>query len=351
MKKVLVVNDSALMRRIECDIINSDPDFQVIDVSLNIDDAYDKIKQNKYDIVVLEMVLRGADGLDLLRRLKDEQIHITVIAVSTPIREDAGETLRALEMGAYDFVARPARPISVSDDFGKHLLRVMHNSFSEKPRTAVKRERPAEQSGENAVTKPERKNEKPEIVALACSTGGPQALYTMIPMLPKEIDVPIVIVQHMPTGFTEALSNRLNELSRINVKEAEDGDILQPGWIYIAPGGKHMEIIENQNKQACVSVNKKPPVNSLRPCADVMYESLIHTHYKNILCVVLTGMGADGTKGIIELGRQKNVYVITESQESCVVYGMPKSLEQKGLSDETFPIEKISEAIVKKLGG
>lgn len=351
MKKILVVNDSALMRRIVCDIINSDPDFQVIDVSLNIDDAYDKIVQNKYDMVVLEMVLRGDDGLQLLRRLQDRQIHIKVIAVSTPIREDAGEALQALEMGAYDFVVRPAKLAGVSDDFGKHLLRVMHNGLAEPARTLTAKKMVSTDLPAKTNQDKSKENKKPELVALACSTGGPQALYTMIPMLPGKLDVPIVIVQHMPAGFTEALSNRLNELSRVHVKEAEYGDVLQPGWVYIAPGGKHIEIVENQKNQACVSVNKNPPVNSLRPCADVMYRSLIKTHYENILCVVLTGMGADGTQGIAELGRHKNVYVITESQESCVVYGMPKSLEQKGLSDETFPIQKISEAIVRKLGG
>lgn len=192
---------------------------------------------------------------------------------------------------------------------------------------------------------------RPELIAVACSTGGPQALYTMIPMLPKEIGVPIVIVQHMPSGFTAALAERLNQLSHLHVKEAEDGDVLQNGWVYVAPGGKHMEIVENLKKQPCVHISRRPPVNSLRPCADVMYESLINTSYQDVLCVVLTGMGSDGTRGIQELKKHKRLHVITESQESCVVYGMPKSLDQKGLADETFPIQSISEAIMKRLGG
>ncbi len=190
-----------------------------------------------------------------------------------------------------------------------------------------------------------------KLIALACSTGGPQALHVMVPMLPEDLSVPMVLVQHMPEGFTEALAERLDQSSKVHVKEAAEGDVLQPGWIYIAPGGKHMKICENQKNQAFVRISDDPPVNSLRPCADVMYDSLQNSSYDEIICVVLTGMGSDGTKGIAALKKHKRIYCISESEETCVVYGMPKSIANNHLSDEVVPINKVAEAIVKKLGG
>ena len=172
----------------------------------------------------------------------------------------------------------------------------------------------------------------------------------MMPMIPADIGVPIVLVQHMPAGFTDALARRLDQTCAVHVKEAKDQDVLEPGCVYIAPGGKHMEIKQNANKEAYVSINDKPPINSLKPCADVMYESLIHSDYAEIICVVLTGMGMDGTKGITALSKHKKIYVITESQDTCVVYGMPKSIVNHGLADKTVPINQIADAIIQKLG-
>lgn len=354
MRKILVVDNSALMRRILCDIINSDSDFHVVDVSMDGEDAYNKILSNTYDLVVMEMLLPRMDGLTILKRLREHRSVCKIIAVSTAIREEAEETLKALEYGAYDFVSRPVRLSGEYDDFASHLLRVMHNAFMEqkaKPDpTPVPTVVPKKVQVMDTVPKKVKACGKPELVFIASSTGGPQALNTVISGLTASVDVPIVVVQHMPKGFTAALAERLDQLSPLHVKEAAEGDVLQPGWVYIAPGGYHLLIAENLNKQAYLSVNKQPPVNSLRPCADVTMESLNRTSFHNILCVVLTGMGADATKGIQDIREQKNLYVITESQETCVVYGMPRSVEQNKLSNESAPIDKISEAIIKKLG-
>ena len=354
MRKILVVDNSALMRRFLCDIINSDSDFHVVDVSMDGEDAYNKILSNSYDLVVMEMLLPGMDGLAVLKKLQENKKTCKIIAVSTAIREEAKETLLALEYGAYDFVSRPVRINQAYDDFSAHLLRVMHNALSDrvvKPQ-AVSPELtlPEKKSEKMAPPKREKVGSKPELVFIASSTGGPQALNTVIAGLPDSVDVPILVVQHMPKGFTAALAERLDQHSALHVKEAEEGDVLQPGWVYIAPGGYHMLITENHNKQTCLSVNKQPPVNSLRPCADVTMESLNQTSYHNILCVVLTGMGADATKGLQVLQGQKELYVITESRETCVVYGMPRSVVQNNLSNESVPIDKVSEAIIKKLG-
>ena len=332
MLKILVVDNSALMRSALRDIINSDKAFHIIDMSQNGEDAYNKIKKTKFDLVVMELRLPGMDGLQVLEKLRADGDDTKVVVICTSIKEEVEVAMRALELGAYDFVERSAKINGASGSFAKNLLTAMHTAVENKPKHKA------------------TFSDKPELIALACSTGGPNALHTMLPMLPKNLSAPLVLVQHMPPGFTAALANRLNKICAVAVKEAEDGEILKPGCVYIAPGGRHMEIKECGNHKACISINDLPPINNLRPCADLMYKSLVKTSYQNILCVVLTGMGSDGTKGILELQKHKNLYVITESKETCVVYGMPKSIVQKDLAAETVPIYKISDAIIKKTG-
>lgn len=359
MLKILIADNCALMRSTLRDIINADKAFHVIDMCLNGEDAYSKIKRTEFDLVVMEMDLPGMSGLQVLEKLQADGDKTKVVAISTATREEAKETMRALELGAYDFVARPAQIHETSECFARNLLEAMHGAADAVPKhvaprgvvpKAVAIQRVAPATEPKLSLRPSKKFGKPDIVALACSTGGPRALHMLLPMLPKDFALPIVMVQHMPEGFTEALAERLNEKCAIEVKEACDGELIRAGCVYIAPGGRHMEITENNNKQACVCISDTPPVNSLRPCADLMYKSLAKTSYQNILCVVLTGMGSDGTQGIMELQKHKNVYVISESKKTCAVYGMPKSIEKNELADETLPIHRISDAIIKKMG-
>lgn len=367
MQKVLVVDNSALMRRNYCDIINADKDFHVVDMSINGEDAYNKIHKNSYDVVILGMTSPRVDGVGLLRQLQEEQIAITVILISTTLPEDMERVRQAMSLGAYDYVCRLTRFNGVSDDFARDLLQSMRCAMEGKrapqhtsevaDRVSRLTQRTMDTLSSVDVQRPAVKTVPPRkvsgrkrLIALACSTGGPQALQLMMPMIPADIGVPIVLVQHMPAGFTDALARRLDQTCAVHVKEAKDQDVLEPGCVYIAPGGKHMEIKQNANKEAYVSINDKPPINSLKPCADVMYESLIHSDYAEIICVVLTGMGMDGTKGITALSKHKKIYVITESQDTCVVYGMPKSIVNHGLADKTVPINQIADAIIQKLG-
>jgi two-component system chemotaxis response regulator CheB len=155
----------------------------------------------------------------------------------------------------------------------------------------------------------------------------------------------------MPEGFTASLAARLDQISAVHVKEAEDGEFFKPGWVYITPGGKHMEICEDGSKAAYCHLDDSPPVNSLKPCADVMYKSLKDSSFDEIICVVLTGMGADGSEGIKYLNQYKKTYVISQEASTCVVYGMPKAVEQGGLSNEVAPLKSVANSIVKRLGG
>ncbi len=188
-----------------------------------------------------------------------------------------------------------------------------------------------------------------KVVAIASSTGGPKALQAVITKLPAKLNAPIVIVQHMPPGFTASLAERLNTLSELSVKEAKEGDVLTAGSVYIAKGGKHLNIRYSGNRHV-VYYTDEPNREGVKPCANYMYESLSESRYGEIVCVVMTGMGADGTKGITYLKKQKKTHVIAQEEESCAVYGMPKNIVNAGLSDQIVSLERIAQEIITNVG-
>lgn len=351
-KNILVVDDSALMRKVICDIINADSNFEATDTSRNGKDALEKLRVKKYDGVVLDVNMPVMDGLQLLEMLQKEKIVATIIMVSTLTTKDADVTIRTMELGAVDFVTKPENIIEAKGrDFSERLLVVLNavirtgnlnrnvTTFP-KPDHVVRVER--------SSTPVARGNRK--LVALASSTGGPKALQSVVPFLPKNMDCPMVIVQHMPAGFTKSMANRLNELSEVQVKEAEDGDILKKGWVYIAPGGNHFRVITTPDGSHKIKLSQEAPISGLRPCADIMYKSLEDSKFDNITCVVLTGMGSDGTRGIVGLKEKKPVYTISQNMETCVVYGMPKAIAESGVVDEVVSLENVAKTIIKNVG-
>ena len=376
-KNILVVDDSALMRRVICDIINSDSNFQAKDTCRDGLEAYERLKTTTYDGVVLDVNMPRMDGLQLLEKLQEDNIKANVIMVSTLTTKDAEVTILALERGAIDFVTKPtAIAEAKGEDFKKKVLEVLNavlnsRQFVRTPvRTTSTAARPARTGqtvasgstvggpGIQDTVKPSasanfkrlKATGKNKLVALACSTGGPKALQSVIPFLPKNLDAPMVLVQHMPAGFTKSMADRLNEVSPIAVKEAEDGDKLEKGQIYVAPGGKHMEVVKCADGSHKISLNNMPAIGGLRPCANITYDSLSKSGFDEIVCVVLTGMGADGTNGILSLGHHKPIHVISQSAETCIVYGMPKAIEESGVVDDVVPLEKVAETIVKNVG-
>ncbi|MCI7129210.1 MAG: chemotaxis-specific protein-glutamate methyltransferase CheB [Lachnospiraceae bacterium] len=362
-KNILVVDDSALMRRVICDIINSDNRFQAIDTCCDGLQAYEKLKTKRYDAVLLDVYMPRMDGLQLLERIQTEHIEATVIMVSTLTTEDASVTVRAMELGAVDFVTKPENIIEAKGhDFRKRLLdmiqAVLHMDEPQIRATAV-RERTRPTASVMVAPKsdgtPRRRMPAPRrgcnrIVALACSTGGPKALHTVLPALDPGMDAPMVLVQHMPTGFTKSLADRLNELSKVTVKEAEEGETLEKGVVYIAPGGRHLEVVCGANGSHKVHLSDAPAIGGLKPCANIMYQSLKNSRYDEITCVVLTGMGADGTAGIEQLDKSKPIHVIAQNAQTCVVYGMPRAVAEAGLVDEVVPLESIANTIIKNVG-
>ena len=350
-KNILVVDDSALMRRVICDIINSDETFQAIDTCRDGLDALEKLRAKRYDGVVLDVNMPRMDGLALLEQLQKERIRATVIMVSTTTTKDAEVTMLAMERGAVDFVTKPTNVIEAKGDvFKTKLLGVLNAVLKTQKMILGSRQSDAlEKVVLRRSTETIRSRNK--LVALACSTGGPKALQSVIPYLPENLDAPMILVQHMPAGFTKSMADRLNEVSQIHVKEAEDGDVLKKGTVYIAPGGKHMEIKKSPDGSHKIRLNDElPPIGGLKPCADITYDSLRTCGYDQIVCVVLTGMGADGTKGIKSLAKSKPVYVISQNAETCVVYGMPKSIAETGLVNEVVPLTQVAQTITKNVG-
>lgn len=363
--KILVVDDSALMRRVICDIIISDSRFEVTGTAKNGAEAFELLLDNKYDVVVCDINMPKMTGLELLEQLQKYKIKAKVVMVSTLTKDGAKETILALELGAFDFVTKPENFIEAkSDNFKQKLMTVLEVaadvSIEKKTQaivrptvTAIKTVEKLAEAAPSMTRKPIIKSSTisslNKIVALACSTGGPKSLQSVIPLLPADLNAAVLIVQHMPAGFTNSLAQRLDEMSKIKVKESTDGELIQKGCVYIAPGGFHMKAIKEGSNHR-IKLTQEDPIGGLRPCANLMYESLINSGFDEIVCVVLTGMGGDGTIGIKKLSNSKPVYVIAQDEKTCVVYGMPKTIAEAGLVDEVVSLGDVSQTITKNVG-
>ena len=380
-KKFLIIDDSALMRRVMFDIITKNSEYEVVDVASNGMEGLDKIvsRPGYYDLILLDINMPKMNGLEMLEALAKHRVKETVVVVSTVAKEGAKETLKALELGAMDFVTKPENFYEVKGEgFRDNILNLIEcvcgqdynkskvytaPSPAQAPKTtsnvAIPSPRPvvpvigntSTQEVENTVKGAANvKPGKTKLVALACSTGGPKSLQQVIPFLPANLDAPVVMVQHMPKGFTESLAARLDGLGEIKVHEAKNGDLVEKGHVYIAPGGMHIRV-EKKGSQHFIRYEDVPPVDGLKPCANIMYRSLLSCDYDEITCVVLTGMGADGTAGIKELAASgQKIHVIGQDKDSCVVYGMPRALAEAGLTNEVVPLNKITQSIIKNVG-
>ena len=186
--------------------------------------------------------------------------------------------------------------------------------------------------------------------AISSSTGGPKSLQSVIPLLPADLDAPVLVVQHMPAGFTASLAERLDNLSQIHVKEAAEGEELKKGWVYIAMGGKHLHVVTSPAGRHTLHLSEEPYREGVRPCANYMYESLQDSRFDTVVCAVMTGMGADGTEGIGKLRTSRKTYVIAQDQETSIVFGMPKSIIAAGLADQVVPLDQIAQEIILHVG-
>lgn len=351
-KKALVIDDSALMRRVISDIINKETMLAVEDTVSNGKEALDILLQGKrYDIILVDINMPEMDGIQFLKELNRYHIQIPVLVVSSIASQSASETIEALALGAFDFVKKPsgAQGRDDIDDFKKHLLLRVYLALG----LLEDKETDLTDLPGRRVERPVVKRKKTiskRLVVIASSTGGPRALQSVIPYFPADFPYPVIVIQHMPSGFTDSLAERLDSISPLRVKEAQDGERIEVGTVYIAQGGKQCELLEKGTGEFFLSEKDKPARKGLKPCADIFLESLVDTSLDNFVCGVLTGMGSDACKGIQFVKKYKKMKVVAQNAETCVVYGMPRAAAEAGIVNEVVPLEEVANAMIKQLG-
>jgi two-component system chemotaxis response regulator CheB len=339
--RVLIVDDSAFMRKVIGDILNADPSIDVVGRARNGREAMDVLKELSPDVVTLDVEMPGKSGLEVLKDIMAVK-PLPVVMVSSLTRQGANETMQALDSGAVDFVTKPSGTISLDmDKVGDELRRKVIAAS----RASLRGRAPRFGVGVNNASPPPQAHRegvlrKTELLVVAASTGGPMALQEVIPGLSKDFRLPVLIVQHMPPGFTSSFAFRLNERSQLTVIEGCDEMPVRKGTVIVAPGGYHL-IVEKKGASLVCRLTETPPVRSVRPSADVLFTSVAEVVGGNVLTLVLTGMGKDGLDGSRRL-REKGAYVIAESKETSVIYGMPGAVIGAGLADEVLPLYSIA---------
>ena len=377
MIKILVVDDSAFMRKVLSDLFKSQPDFEVVDIGRNGAEAVEKVKQHSPDVVTLDVEMPVMDGLTALEQIMSVK-PTPVVMVSSLTKAGADATIKALSLGAVDFVAKSAGSISRIDEIEKDLLQKCREaagvSGSRLRVGTVPIIKPVKLPERTPAVVPEKVSVSERtlgidrlapnvakttaisgvddwIVAIGTSTGGPRALQEVLTRLPGSLPCPTVVVQHMPPGFTKSLAERLNSLSELTVKEAADNDKLSAGTVYIAPGDFHLTLRRDASG-TYVKLNKDPAIGGLRPAVDPMMVSVAETYGTKTVGVILTGMGHDGAKGMQAIKRLHG-RTIAEDQSTSVVFGMPKAAIEVGAVDTVLPLPQVAEGIVQclKKGG
>lgn len=351
--RTLIVDDTVIWRKILSDSLSSFPEIEVIGTASNGEIGLRKISNQKPDLVFLDVHMPEMNGIELLKRLNESFPDISVIMMSTDASSSTKATIEALQLGAIDFICKPSdsdlqKNIEHLKNDIKAILRLLEvrHFTSKKINVSIQSKsvvtcKTNEQTPKTLAIVNKEKIKNFAICVIGVSTGGPDALNKLIPAIPGTFPLPILLVQHMPPLFTKSLAESLNKKSQLSVKEGVENDDIVPGTVYIAPGGKHMILRMLQGKPV-IGLNDEPPENSCRPSVDVLFRS-VAAHYNNfgVLAVILTGMGSDGLNGVRSLKRNK-CFCITQSESTCVVYGMPRAVDEANLSDLSSPIDSIA---------
>ncbi|MBU6081055.1 MULTISPECIES: protein-glutamate methylesterase/protein-glutamine glutaminase [Allobacillus] len=322
--KVLIVDDSAFMRKMISDIVQQSERLEVVGTARDGVDGLKKLKDLKPDVVTLDVEMPKMNGLETLERIMKSH-PMPVVMLSSTTKSGAKETIEALRIGAIDFISKPSGPISldihkVASEITEKIIQAAETSSGQQYQHLRKKF----DINNNEHIPPFI--HKQTVVCIGVSTGGPKALQQVITQLPNDFHAPVVIVQHMPAKFTKSLAERLDELSAVKVKEAIPGEILRNGVVYIAPGDYHLQL-KQLNRSLVIDINREEPEKGHRPSVNKLFSSVATLKNTNKLAVVLTGMGTDGTDGAMELKQlDTRSIIIAESQETALIYGMPKSI-------------------------
>ena len=346
--RVIVADDSALMRKILSDIINGDSSLEVVATAGNGREALEKIAIFKPDVVTLDIEMPVMDGLETLEKIIKEH-PLPVIMLSAFTQAGAVATIRALEQGAVDFLTKPGGSISPETGRLAHEIINKIKSAASIPAGSIKKQQAKITSERTEIktletAQPGAQQGKPvsSVIAIGTSTGGPKALHEVMSRLSNNLNSAIFIVQHMPPGFTKSLAQRLDAVSSFTVKEAEQGDEVLNRTAYVAPGDYHMEVVSQHNKLV-IHLHQGPPVNGHRPSVDPLMKSVAKIPLPKV-GVIMTGMGNDGAEGL-KIMKEAGAVIIGESAETCVVYGMPRAAYQLGIVDYEAPVYRIAETI------
>ena len=336
--KVLVVDDSALMRKIISDMINVEENMEVIDVARDGEDFLNKLSKIKPDVITLDVEMPKIDGITALKEMKKRNINIPVIVLSSVSKQGTELTMECLESGAFDFIPKPSGAISLDINKVREdlILKInlafgKHNKLNSNNLTPV----------DTYIIPQKKVSGKIKAIVIGASTGGPKALYAVITKLPENLGVPVFVVQHMPEGFTKAFAERLNLNSKMKVEEAQDLQFVEKNTVYIAPGGYHMEVFKDKK----IHLNTEPSIWGVRPAVDKLFTSTAEVYGENLLSVVLTGMGRDGADGTIAVKKNSGI-TIAEDKSSCTIYGMPRAAFETGMVDLVIPLDKVATKII-----
>ncbi|MDO9041387.1 MAG: chemotaxis response regulator protein-glutamate methylesterase [Desulfocapsaceae bacterium] len=369
--RILVVDDTIVYRKAVSDILAEIPGVEVVGIAHNGKIAMSKIASLKPDLLTLDIEMPEMNGLEVLAELQKSHPGVGAIMLSTLTADGSDMTMKALELGAFDFILKPQSSANLQEGKAqiKAALQPMLEAFrhsqnassllgtkgvftsktllTQKPNSLFRAQTPPGPS--NIPPRPSVRRGKSEIVTIGISTGGPNALSQMLPLLPGDLGVPVVIVQHMPPVFTKSLAASLDAKCALTVKEAQEAEPIQANTVYIAPGGKQMKLMASADgKNRIIKLTNDPPENSCKPSVDYLFRSVGDYYVGRTTAVIMTGMGSDGTKAL-QLLKQKGALIIAQNEATCVVYGMPKAPIELGLADVIAPLNKIADEITKSV--
>jgi two-component system chemotaxis response regulator CheB len=344
--RVLVVDDSVVIRRLVCHSLGEDPGVEVVGVAANGRIALARIPQVNPDVITLDIEMPEMDGLEMLRELRSRDRITPVVMFSTLTERGAAATFEALSLGADDYVTKASNAGSLDVSLAnlrQELIPKIRQFFQ------LAEVRPRLQPEFRPAAAPFATPCRRHAVAIGVSTGGPAALARVVPLFPAAFPLPIFIVQHMPPLFTRLLSERLDSLTPLTVREAIEGEIAQPGHIYVAPGDRHMRVV-NSGHGPLISLDQSPPLNSCRPSVDALFNSLADVYGSAVVAAVLTGMGRDGMTGAERLAA-RGAYIVAQDEDSSVVWGMPGAVVNAGVANLVVPLDGVVPAILREVEG
>lgn len=339
--RVLVVDDSAYIRKVVKEMLMRSPAIEVVGTARDGDEALELVEQLRPDVVTCDLIMPGTDGVEFIQRqMALRPVPIVIVSIAA---ESSERVLSGLDAGAIDFLQKPtALATDKMFDIAEELIAKV-TAAAAAPLARL-REMPTEPAVEATSSFQNRFG----IVVIGVSTGGPQALKSVINRLPADFPVPVAIVLHMPIGYTDAYAKRLDGTSALTVVEAREGEDVRPGVVLIAPSGRHLAFFRDTNGAVRARLDVRPLDTPHRPSVDVLFQSAAEIYGERVLGVVMTGMGADGREGAAWIKARGGV-VLTEAEETCVVYGMPRSVVEAGLSDEAVPLDRLTAAIMQRV--